>query len=75
MTELPATDEWGLYEHNRPAWVAMAAPRIAALIPGNNRAELRQLWRVSKQDTKAAIWELLDATQRARIEAALRGKR
>lgn len=61
------TDELMLYHTDRPAWLALVAPKMPAVIDANTDAELAQSWRVMGRDFQRATWDQLNDEQRARL--------
>ena len=60
-------DELALYQTNRPAWLAIAAPRVAARIETDTDDAINAYWPLMSDDFKAAVWALLPEAQRERI--------
>lgn len=63
------SDELALYHDDRPAWIAMHAPCVAATLadPAADDDIIRLAWEVMRRDYKAAVWALLDEAGRERV--------
>ena len=70
---IDATADRALYESDRPAWIAAAAPRAARAIATYGDDTARTFWPLIGQDYKAAIWRLLDRPARMALRKALDG--
>ena len=61
------TDELTLYHTDRPAWLALVAPRMPAVIDANTDEELANSWRLMSRDFQRATWDQLNNEQRTRL--------
>jgi hypothetical protein len=62
-------NELALFQNDRPAWVALAAPRIAARIVTMDNAQIDYCWQTMLHDLRKKVWTLLDDPQKARVRA------
>jgi predicted Fe-S protein YdhL (DUF1289 family) len=60
-------DRYASYTEDYQAWIAHAAPRIAARLAFADDTQYAHTWSLMKPDTRAAVWKALDDTQRERI--------
>jgi len=60
-------EERTLQETDRAAWVAYVAPSMANGIALMDDDGVNRSWSAMGRDYKAAVWELLDETNKARI--------
>jgi len=63
-------DETELYCTDRPAWIALVAPRMVARIadPSSDDAMLAYAWTGMARDYQTAVWALLDEASKERIK-------
>ena len=64
-------DELELYKNDRPAWLELIAPKMAARIAGDTYDDvvLQAVWSGMPRDYQTAVWAHLDESARARIRA------
>ncbi len=67
----PAAAERELYLRDFAAWLAQAAPRIAAVLPRYQGDDLVRTWSILSRQAQRAVWDLLDEGERARVRAAM----
>lgn len=71
VATLTPSAERALYLRDYVAWLAHAAPRIAALIPHRgDGSELATTWSMLSREEQRAVWALLNDVQRERVRAA-----
>ena len=70
------TDDLALYEHDRPKWLEIVAPKMAARIGDNTYDDtaLAYVWAAMPRDYQTAVWALLPEPQRERIRKVRSGK-
>lgn len=66
------TAEIDLYFNNYAAWAEKRAPIRVELIRKAEDAEALSLWRVCRDEMRAAMWALMDAELRERIRRLAR---
>lgn len=60
-------NELWLYHNDRPAWLALVAPKMPAVVEANTDDELAQSWRLMSRDFQRATWDQLNDEQRTRL--------
>jgi hypothetical protein len=60
-----------LYLRDFAAWLAHAAPGIAATLPRYEGDALARTWSLLSRSAQRAVWDLLDESERARVRAAI----
>ena len=71
MATMPPIAERELYERDYPAWLAYAAPRVAAIIQHEpDPAAIARNWSLMSRDMQRAVWAGLDGATRDRVRAA-----
>jgi hypothetical protein len=64
--------ERALYQRDHAAWLRYSAPRLAKQLTAI--PDIAFGWSLLTRDTKIAVWEYLDETQRAKLMAVLATK-
>jgi len=62
-------DEYALYRTDRPAWIAQASERSAALFATAGDERINATWDLAGDELRAAIWRLCSEATRERIRA------
>lgn len=63
--------ERALHDRDYPAWLTYAAPRVAAIIHAETRADIiARHWSLMSRDLQVAVWDRLDAATRERVREA-----
>lgn len=68
--DITGSQELDLYRNDRPAWLKLVAPRMAARLRDMPRAKLADEWPQLPRDYQRAVWAVLEATTREAIRLA-----
>lgn len=67
---ITGSGELDLYWNDRPAWLKLVAPRMAAKLRGMSGRELADEWSCLGRDYQRAVWAVLDEATREAIRRA-----
>lgn len=67
---LTVGQEFALYQKDRPAWLAIVAPRMAKLLRERERAFIAEMWGSLARDYQRAVWLVADEVTREAIRLA-----
>lgn len=71
MDTMHPSAERELFDRDYPAWLAYAAPRVAAIIQRNTHpADIARSWSLMSRDMQLAVWTRLDDADRNRVRDA-----